>query len=115
MLRNARIAGGPVLRNFEAMDLIHERMRTKTDEGLNKLEPLIKKNLHSLYYDRKINVYMLSQEKKRLDDLNVERLFKKTQVSVNLMTQEEEEIKKIIKDYNIEIRGRKLPYSMKIK
>ncbi len=49
--------GGPMLREFEAIDLIHERMRNRTDDGLNKLEPLIKKQLHSLYYDRKINVY----------------------------------------------------------
>lgn len=34
---------GPMLREFEAIDLIHERMRNKAADGLNKLEPLIKK------------------------------------------------------------------------
>ncbi len=51
---------GPKLREFEAIDLIHERLKQKTDDGLGKLEPLIKKQLHSLYYDRKVNVYMLT-------------------------------------------------------
>lgn len=58
---------------------------------------------------------MLTQEKRKLDDLNVERLIRKTQVPVNLMTQEEEDLKKIIKDFGIDIRGRKLPYHLKIK
>ena len=35
--------GRPPLRNFEAMDHIHERMRNRAEEGLTKLEPLIKK------------------------------------------------------------------------
>jgi hypothetical protein len=56
------------------------------DDGLGKLEPLIKKQLHSLYYDRKVNMYQLTQEKRKLDEMNVEKLFKKTLVPVNLMT-----------------------------
>ena len=43
MLKEARKEGGFTLRNFEAMDHIHERMRNRVDEGLTKLEPLIKK------------------------------------------------------------------------
>jgi hypothetical protein len=66
--------------------LIHERLRGKMDDGLGKLEPLIKKQLHSLYYDRKVNMYQLTQEKRKLDEMNVEKLFKKTLVPVNLMT-----------------------------
>jgi hypothetical protein len=57
---------------------------------------------------------MLTQEKRKLDDLNVERLIKKTLVPVNLLTQEEENLKKIIKDFGIEVSGRKLPYHLKI-
>jgi hypothetical protein len=45
-MKKANPNGGPMLREFEAIDLIHERMRHKTDEGLNKLESLIKKQLH---------------------------------------------------------------------
>jgi hypothetical protein len=85
------------------------------DDGLNRLEPLIKKQLHSLYYDRKVNVYQLTKEKRKLDDLNIERLYKKTQVPINLMTQEEENLKKVIKDYGIDTRGLKLPFNLKIR
>lgn len=70
MLKKARLNGGVdiPLRNFEAMDHIHERMRMRADEGLTKLEPLIKKQLHSLYFERKANLYTLTQEKKRQED-----------------------------------------------
>ena len=114
MLKQAKLHGGPVLRNFEAMDMIHERMRERTKEGLQRLEPLIKKQIHSLYYEKKPNIYILTQEKQRMDDLNVERLLKKTQMPVNLLTQEEEEIKKIAKNFNINIKGMTLPYRLKI-
>ena len=50
-----------------------------------------------------------------MDDLNVERLMKKTQVPINLLTQEEEDLKKIIKEFGIDVSGRKLPYHLKIK
>jgi hypothetical protein len=40
---------------------------------------------------------------------------KKTQVPINLLTQEEEDLKKIIKDFGIDVSGRKLPYHLKIK
>ena len=115
MLKKARQTGAPPLRNFEAMDHIHERMRNRADEGLAKLEPIIRKNLHSLYYEKKITLYTLTQEKKRLEDLNVERLIKKTMVPTNLLTQQEEEVKALIKHYNIDIKSMRLPYSMKIK
>lgn len=115
MLKQALDEGGPPLRNLEAMDHIHERMRNRANEGLVKLEPIIRKQLHSLYYERKVNLYTLTQEKKRIDDMNVEKLMKKTQVPINLMTQQEEEIRSLVKQYNINIKGMKLPYSMKIK
>ena len=86
MLKKARAEGAPPLRNFEAMDHIHERMRNRAEEGLTKLEPIIRKQLHSLYYDKKANLYTLTQEKKRIDDMNVEKLMKKTQVPTNLLT-----------------------------
>lgn len=88
MLKEAREhESGPPLRNFEAMDHIHERMRTRAEEGLTKLEPLIKKQLHALYFDKKANLYTLTQEKKKADELNVEKLIQKTQVPVNVLTQ----------------------------
>jgi len=43
MLKKARAEGAPPLRNFEAMDKIHERMRNHADDGLAKLEPIIRK------------------------------------------------------------------------
>jgi hypothetical protein len=115
MLKKARLEGAPPLRNFEAMDHIHERMRNRTEEGLTKLEPIIRKNLHSLYYDKKANLYSLTQEKKRIDDLNIERLIKKTMVPTNLLTQQEDEVRALIKVYNIDIKNMSLPYYMKIK
>lgn len=33
---------GKILKNFEAMDLIYHRVRNRTNEGLLKLEPLLK-------------------------------------------------------------------------
>jgi len=36
-------SGLPALRNFEAMDLIHDQMKQKTENGIVKVEPLIKK------------------------------------------------------------------------
>ena len=74
MLKQARLQGGGGLRNFEAMDIIHERMRQKADDGLTMLEPVIRKNLHSLVFEKKPNLYSLHLEKKRLDDLNIEKL-----------------------------------------
>jgi hypothetical protein len=97
------------------MDHIHERMKNRAEEGLAKLEPIIRKNLHSLYYEKKVNLYTLTQEKKRLEELNVERLIKKTMVPTNLLTQQEEEVKALIKHYNIDIKNMRLPYYMKIK
>lgn len=115
MLKQARLQGGIGLRNFEAMDIIHERMRRKADEGLTMLEPIIRKNLHSLVYEKKADLYSLHLEKKRLDDLNIEKLIAGTKVPENLLTQHEEELKKIISDYKINVHGQKMPYSMKIK
>jgi len=80
MLKQARLQGGVGLRNFEAMDIIHERMRRKTDDGLTMLEPIIRKNLHSLVYEKKADLYSLHLEKQRLDDLNIEKLIARTKV-----------------------------------
>jgi hypothetical protein len=40
---NMNRKGLPALRDFEAMDLIHDQMKLKTENGLMKVEPLIKK------------------------------------------------------------------------
>ena len=105
----------PNLRNFEAMDLIHDQMKQKVDNGIVKVEPLIKKQLRSLYYDRKVSLYLLTKEKKIKDNKDFEKILQKTRKHINPLTQEEEELKKLIADYNISVSGRKLPYSMKIK
>ena len=115
MLKHARKEGNFTLRNFEAMDYIHERMRNRVDEGLTKLEPLIKKQLHSLYFEKKPNLYTLAEEKRRLDKLDLEKLDKKTKVPVNLLTLQEKEIKNILLEYDIDPKKMKLPYSSKIK
>jgi hypothetical protein len=44
----------------------------------------------------------------------VERLMKKTQVPINLLTQEEEDLMKIINEFEINVSERKLPYHLKI-
>lgn len=68
MLKNEKKGEMHPLRNFEAMDHIHERMRARADEGLIKLEPLIKKQLNTLYYEKKTNLYALTKDKKHMDD-----------------------------------------------
>ncbi len=80
---NMKRSGLPALRDFEAMDLIHDNMKKKTENGLMKVEPLIKKQLRSLYYDRKVSLYTLAKEKKIKDDRDLERLLGKTQKPVN--------------------------------
>ena len=116
MMKDARVKGEKShLKNFEAMDMIHEKMRYRAEEGLIKLEPLIKKQLHSLYNEKKPNIYSLTQEKKRHDEANIERLIKKTQVPTNRFNFQDEELQRLIKTHKIDIKSMKLPYSMKIK
>lgn len=43
MMMDNKKDGLPKLRSFEAIDLIHNRMRNKTIEGLAKHEQLIRK------------------------------------------------------------------------
>ena len=56
---------GKIVKNYEVMDLIYQRVRNKTNEGLKKLEPLMKKQVHSLYYQKKADMYLLMKEKKK--------------------------------------------------
>ena len=57
---------------------------------------------------------MLGKEQKRIDELNIERLLKKTTVPVNLFSQQEAEVKALVKTYKIDIKGRTLPFRLKI-
>jgi hypothetical protein len=68
----------PALRNFEAMDHIYDHMRQKTEDNLLRLEPLIKRQLNSLYYERKVSLYMLTKERKKQEAQDVERMLQKT-------------------------------------
>ena len=97
------------------MDMIHERMKYRAEEGLAKLEPTIRKNLHSLVFEKKSNLYSLTVEKKKHDEANIEKLLSQTKLPDNFLTQKEDELKQIIKTYNINTAKMKLPYSMKIK
>jgi urease gamma subunit len=56
---------GVELKHFEAMDLIYSRVRNRTNDGLTKLESLMKPQAHALYYDKKAELYSLLQEKKK--------------------------------------------------
>ena len=67
-------------RNFEVLDSIYDKMRKKTNDSIAAVEPLIRKQAKSLYYNKKINLTNLEWEKKELDDQNVERLILKTQI-----------------------------------
>lgn len=69
---------GKELKHFEVMDTIYQRVRNKTNDGLLKIEPIIKNQAHALYYEKKADLYTLLKEKKRQDDMSVERLYKKT-------------------------------------
>ena len=55
------------------------------------------------------------KEKKKLDDLNVEKLIKKTTVRVNILQKQEDDLKQLCKEYNIDLQTMKLPYREKIR
>lgn len=68
MLKKARAEGGITLRNFEAMDHIHTRMKDKADEGFTKLEPMIRKQYQQFATEKKATLYSLTLEKKRQEN-----------------------------------------------
>jgi hypothetical protein len=76
---------GRILMNFEAMDIIYQRMRKRTNEGLTKLEPSMKKQANSLFYDKKADIYTLLKEQKRQDELDLQKLERKTHVPLNAL------------------------------
>lgn len=76
------------MRNFEAMDQIYQRVRNRTNDGLTKLEPLMKKQAYPLYYEKKPNLYTLMKEKKKQDELDIEKFYQKNQVPVNAIKKE---------------------------
>lgn len=65
----------------------------------------MKKQTHSLYYDKKSELYTLMKDKKRQDELSLERLEKKTRVPINLIKKEQEDIKRLCKDFNIDLKN----------
>ena len=54
---------GKIIKNFEAMDKIYKKVRNRTNEGIIKLEAYIKPQVHSLFYDKKADIYTLMKEK----------------------------------------------------
>ena len=41
------------------MDKIYQKIRYKTNDGLTKLENLMKEQAHDLYYEKKTDLYSL--------------------------------------------------------
>lgn len=58
-------------------------MRNKTNDGIVRLDRELKTNARQLYYEKKADLYSMMKEKKRLDEINIEELLKKTQIPVN--------------------------------
>ena len=56
---------GKKLRSFEATDSIFHRIRSKTHEGIEKIEDYARSRAPSLYYERKAELYMLVKENAR--------------------------------------------------
>lgn len=106
---------GKVIRNFEVLDNIYHRAKNKTNDGLSKLESIMKTQCNNLYYQKKSDLYSLMQLKKKQEELDIVRLEKKTIVPINVIKREEEELKRICKDYQIDLHNRKLPYGDKIR
>lgn len=106
---------GKVIRNYEVLDNIYHKVKNKTNDGINKLENFMKTQANHLYYQKKADLYSLMQMKKKQDDLDIVKLEKKTKVPINLLKREEEELKRICKDYQIDLHDRKLPYGEKIR
>lgn len=106
---------GKQLKSFEVMDNIYHKVRHRTNDGLAKIESLMKQHAHALYFDKKTELYTLMKEKKKLDDLNIERLLNKTSVPINFMKEQEDELKGLIRDFKIDMKNRKLPYREKIR
>ncbi len=55
------------------------------------------------------------KDKKRQDELDIQKFERKQYVQLNASQVESEEIKKICKEYKIDLKNRKLPYKDKIR
>lgn len=77
------------------MDNIYQRVRNRTSDGLIKLEKEMRGNARELYYQKKTDLYSMMKDKKKNDEENVEKLIKKTQVPINFLKKQEEELKKL--------------------
>ena len=64
--------------SFEVMDNIYQRVRHRTNDGIQKLDKELKNNARELYYDKKSDLYTMLKQKKKLEEFNLEQLFKKT-------------------------------------
>ena len=69
---------GKTLMSFEVMDNIYQRVRHRTNDGIQKLDKELKNNARELYYDKKSDLYTMLKQKKKLEEFNLEQLFKKT-------------------------------------
>lgn len=115
MLKKARADGGLTLRNFEAMDHIHTRMKNKADEGFAKLEPMIRKQYDHFASEKVANLHSLTLEKKRQENyMTAEKMANQKAPKIDPLAQMKE-IEVLKKKYNIDTKMFKVPYSMKIK
>jgi len=57
----------------------------------------------------------LLKEKKRLDEENIQKFLENNSVPINYRKEQELEIKKICKEYNIDLKSMRLPYRERIR
>ncbi len=60
------------------MDSIYHKVRSKTNEGLVKIDDILKKQAHNLYFEWKADLHVLLKEKKKQEEINIETYMKKT-------------------------------------
>ena len=78
-LNKARLENeGKLLKSFEVMDNIYQRVRHRTNDSIHKLDKELKQNARQLYYEKKTDLYTMLKDKKKQDELNIEELSKKT-------------------------------------
>jgi hypothetical protein len=59
---------GKIVKSFEVMDNIFNKVRHKTNDGIIKLDKELKTNARQLYYEKKADLYTMLKEKKRVDE-----------------------------------------------
>ncbi|CDW81687.1 UNKNOWN [Stylonychia lemnae] len=106
---------GKDLKNFEVMDGIYQKVRNKTNENLHKLDGMLHIQAKELYYDKKADIYQLLKDKKKADEDDIQKFLEMNQVPINYRQEQEQEIKRICKEFNIDLKSMRLPYREKIR